>query len=248
MAKTVKDLDSKVNDLKNYFTQELGKFRGEIEKVKTPTDDSASNKQGVDTEDIRVKFDFFKATVENQLKNLESEIRQLRKEHAAVHYHLDNYIQQSNKVKILVLGIPETVEDTDLLKHTVSVFNSILMLPLSDKDVYDCYRLGKKIAGKPRPVLVQFTVVETRNELLRCKRRLKGSKLVITEVLSPMRFEVFKLARQKFQKNCWSNNGNIGFKVGETVKYVSNMKQFLDSTAGSVECTLDGASNTKSQK
>lgn len=234
-AKTVKDLDCKVNDLKNFFTQELGKFRGEIDKVKTPTDDCALNKKGVDTEDIRIKFDFFKATVENQLKNLESEINLLRKDHVAVLSRLDNYIQQSNKGKILLLGIPETVDDTDLLKHTVSVVNSILMLPLSDKDVYDCYRLGKKTARKPRPVLVHFTVVRTRNEILHCRKRLKGSKLVVTEVLSPMRYEVFKLARQKFQKDCWSNNGNIGFKVGETIKYVSNMKQFLDSTAGPAE-------------
>lgn len=248
MAKTVKDLDSKVNDLKSFFTQELGKFREEIEKVKTPTDDNVLNRKEVDAEDILVKFNFFKATVENQLKNLMSEIDLLRKERDALHVRLDNYIQQSNKGKILLLGIPETVKDTDLQKHIVSVVNSTLLLSLSDKDVYDCYRLGKKTAGKQRPVLVQFTVVSTRNEVFHCRRRLKGSKMVITEVLSPMRYEVFKLARQKFQKDCWSNNGKIGFKIGGIVKYVSTTAQFLNVTADPVECPLDGATNTKTRE
>lgn len=231
MAKTVKDLDLKVNDLKKFFNEELGKFRGEIEKVKTPNaDEGVPGGKGTDIEGILLRFNLFEGTVENHMRNLQSQITQLQKDFNIIQSRLDNNLQNSNRSKILLLGVSENVKDDCLRKEIITIINTKLQFSLKDDDVYDCYRLGKKNVNKPRPVVIQFTMISARNEIFHSKRQLKGSGLVIAEVLSPMRYDVFKLAKQKFKKDCWSNNGKIGFKIGNIVRYVSTLEQFLTLT------------------
>lgn len=249
MAKTVKDLDLKVNELKKYFSEQLGRFQGEIEKIKTPNADGcAAGGKESDIGGFILGFDLFKAAVENQLKDLQSQISQLRRDYDTAQVRLDNHLQHTNRGKILLIGISETIKDEELQDHVVTVINSKMQLSLSGGDVYDCYRLGRKREGGPRPILVQFSTISTRQKVFRNRRRLKNSGLVITEVLSPMRYEIFKVAKQKFQKDCWSNNGRIGFKMGDKVKYVSTMEQFVSIAQVSVARHTDGAQSTEAHE
>lgn len=232
MAKTtVKDLNLKVSDLKAYFNSELGKFREEIASVKTPTIDE-------DDEDVRKsellnKFDFFKATVEGRLKDLESQVSALNKDANALHIRLDNETQRSNKGKILLFGLDENTNE-NLQKEVIGVIGDKLKLSIKDSDIYDCYRYGKKRDKKNRPVLIQFTTVCIRNEVFYGKRALKGSKIVITEVLSPSRYEVYRLAKLKFGRSCWTSKGKIGFQYAGETKYVSTLEQYRSYISESV--------------
>lgn len=220
MAKTIKDLDSKVNDLKLHFNEELLKFRDEISKVKSPSCDVATN-----VEPILDRFDLFKASIENRLVSFESEILLLKKEAELSLRRADNAVQHSNRNKVFLFGLPEKPGE-DLVTETVKIFNNKLYSDIVAGDIYNSYRAGKKNDNKPRPVIVEFCHVWKRNKVFYGKKHLKGTGLVIAEVLSPLRSNVFKLAKKKFGRGCWSSGGRVGFKVGNTVKYVISVEQF----------------------
>lgn len=235
MAKTtIRDLDLKIGDLKNYFNNELCKFRSEIETVKTPTGGDTDGAVNVSVGDVIHRFDFFKATVENKLAELESQIRIFRKEVDTVNARLDNHIQRTNRSKLLVKGCKETPGE-DLLDTIVKIINSKLQLAVRDIDIYNCYRFGKKSDNRARPVLVEFYNLRKRDEVLKNKKQFKGTGVLICEVLSPLRYDVYRLAKQRYDKNCWTNKGRIGFKVGDSVKYVSSISQLNSATESSAD-------------
>lgn len=236
--KSLKDLDLKVSDLKDYFNNELGKFREEIVKVKTPTSEADGDDERVGK--LLNRFDLFRAAVENRLGELESQICALRKDTKTALYQLDRYVQFSNRGKILLLGIKEDSDKT-LLNDIVNIFKSKLHITIDNGEVYSCYRIGKKLADKNRPVCVEFCSVAKRNEVFGSKRSLKGSGVVMTDVLSPSRYHVYKLARQKYGKDCWTLNGRIGIKIRGNVRYVTSAEQFHTAT-GTID--NDGASDS----
>lgn len=227
MAKSIKDLDSKVNDLKLHFSDELGKFRNEISKIKSPINEEVNS---ADT--ILNEFNLFKATILNRLQLLESEINLLKKEAEATQQKSDNSVQHSNQNKIILFGLKEKPGES-LVSEMSNIFSDKLNVNVKTADIYNAYRVSKKNDNKTRPVIVEFCTVWKRNEVFYTKRHLKGSPLVIAEVLSPLRNHVFKLAKKKLGKRCWTNGGRIGFKVGDTVKYVVSVDQF-DSAFRSV--------------
>lgn len=243
MAKTIKDLDVKVNDLKTFFSSEINKFRNEIEKVKTPTtgDDSDGTKISV----ISNSFDLFSAAVNNRLSQLESQITALKKEVDVSNARIDRNIQYYNRNKLLLLGVKESAGE-DLRNVVIDLVNSRLHISVEKDEIFYSYRLGKKGDKRVRPVVVEFCNMWVKNEVFAQKKLLKGTGTVISEFLSPNRYEVFKLAKQKFGKDCWTSRGMIGFKINETVKYVSTVCQFhlaVGSTVSSVHA-IGGATDT----
>lgn len=77
--------------------------------------------------------------------------------------------------------------------------------------------------NKPRPVIIEFCHVWKRNRVFYVKKHVKGSGFLIAEVLSPLRNDVFKLAKKKFGRGCWTSGGRFGFRVD--VKYVISVEQ-----------------------
>lgn len=249
MAKTIKDLDLKVNDLKTFFSGEINRFRNEIEKVKTPTTEEKSGDERIS--EISNNFDLFSASVNNRLKELELQIDALRKNADACLAQIDKNFQYNNRGKILLLGLKESPGE-DLLGVVIDLFNSKLRTSIKKCDIFYTYRLGKKNDKKVRPAVVEFGNMWTRNEVFACKKLLKGTGIIIADFLSPIRYEVFKLVKQKLGKECWTNKGMIGFKIGDEVKYVTTVRQF-QSAIGSVGLNhppvvagpaTDGASGT----
>lgn len=241
MAKSIKDLDLKVNDLKTFFSSEISKFRNEIEKVKTPTTEDDGG--DVRISEILNNFDLFSAAVNNRLDRLESQISALRKDMDVCSAQVDKNIQLNNRGKILLLGLEEHPSE-DLLSTVVNVINSKLGLSIKKDYIFYSYRLGRKSDKRVRPIVVEFCNMWARNEVLRGKKLLKGSGFVITEFLSPTRYEVFKLARQKFGRDCWINKGMIGFKVNGIVKYVTTAQQFNLAAGSVVAHPTDGVVGT----
>lgn len=240
MAKSIKDLDLKVADLKNYFNDELGRFKGEIAKIKSPTVDSEPV-NNARLADVLNSFDLFRAAVDNRLKSLESQVNELRVASEGFNAKLDTYVQHGNRNKILVFGIEEKSSEISQ-REVIETINTKLKIQLGATDIDLCYRIGKKRDGVARPLLVEFVCIRKRNEIYYNKKLLKGSEITIAEVLSPMRFELYKLVRQKFGKECWVNRGRIGLKFNDRVEYITSVKQF-HAIVSSAAClpTEDGA-------
>ena len=126
----------------------------------------------------------------------------LDNDNKALREELDTMEQYSRRNCLAVHGIPETKEDsTDAVLH---VFNGQLN--------YRSHRLGRfqPSSNKPRPVIVKFVSYATRRQVFSAKRRLRGSKIVITENLTKRRSDLLNRTRaQPDIKAAWTTDGRI---------------------------------------
>ena len=75
--------------------------------------------------------------------------------------------------------------------------------------------MGKKIKSKPRAVIVKFGSAFQRNQAFFNKKKLKHSKIAISEDLIKSRFDLLTFGKDKLGKeNVWSMGGKIFTKYG----------------------------------
>lgn len=224
---TVKDLDAKVNDLHVFFQNELGKFKSEISNIKSPEILGVSD----GTDDVRIaslikNFKYFEASVKNQLAELREQVAEIKKQSDQIQTRMDDIIQQTNRSKLIFYGIPEA--NSENVSETITnILKDKLNVSIGGLEIASCYRIGrKKIPDKkPRPVIVEFFNMRLKNDILSERKRFKGSKIMCTEVLSPLRYGVYRVARHKLGKDCWTNRGRIGFVFEGSIHYVTTMHQ-----------------------
>lgn len=162
-----------------------------------------------------------------------------------VSLYLKKINEFQNKVMEAIKGVREEVEkvDRDVLEqkqqHTINtlVFNGIpekdgasdyeeirkvvknyLKIDINMADVDFCYRLGRKggTDGQIRPVAVRFVNRWFRDKIFGEKKKLKGSKIVISEFLISGTLSLYKKVRDKVGTgNCWTWRGGIYAFVNE---------------------------------
>lgn len=227
MAKTVKHLDGKVSDLQVYFEAELNKFRTELKTIKTPDPPCSGDDK---LESLFLKFSLFEATVNTTMQALQNDVKDLKLRYDRLNLALDNNIQEAHMGKLLLYGVPEKDRE-DVIAEMSNTIKLKLNISLNETDVIACYRYGKKKTDNSfhRPIFIHFADLRKRGEVFSNKKRLKGTKLVVAELLSPLRYEIYKAAKQKVGGGrCWSNGGRVGFCWNGRAHHVTTMKHFLD--------------------
>lgn len=221
---TVKELDSRMSDLHKYFQSELTKFREEIENAKTPEVVADGKENGL--ENLRHKFDFFEAAVKNEMKCLQSQVNKLKTDNEKINLKLDGVTQYNYRNNLLIHGIKET-RDEDLYVEVRNIFKNKLNVNLDKHEINLCYRYGKRpdSNNKSRPVLISFLHGWKRNEVFGNKKQFKGSNLMCTEHLSPLRYNLFKEVRNRFGRNCWTKDCKIGFVYNNSTHYITTRDQ-----------------------
>ncbi|PIK60325.1 hypothetical protein BSL78_02756 [Apostichopus japonicus] len=80
----------------------------------------------------------------------------------------------------------------------------------SQKDIDRSHRVGQKEANKPRAILVKFSNYEARDRLIKNRRKLKGTKIVIREDLTKPNQDLLKATKNcPMVKSAWSHDGKI---------------------------------------
>lgn len=149
---------------------------------------------------------------------LEMKFNTIQGENNELRFKIDNLEQQLKLTHLRIYGVAEDNE-TSLKLKLQDLFTS--KMGVSDLSFTSCYRIGsEKNLGKPRAIIVKFGSLEQRNMVYYNKKKLKGTKIVISEELTKGRHELLMLAREKLGKNnVWSVNGNIfAMNNGEKVK------------------------------
>lgn len=238
-SRTVKDLDVKVADLAVYFTQEIEGLKQDLDRVKTPEASGERSDQEADTQALVHRLNLLEATVKNSLRTISEEIGLLKKTGEEV----DSIEQRLNNNSILINGMSEE-EGEDLYVKVITFVKSRLEIDITKSDIQCAYRFGRKKTVKGsagerdrhRPVCVDFANRWLKNEVYYKKRALKGTKLVITELLSPRRYELYKHVRDRLGKeNCWTAGGRIGFVKDGKREIVTNLTQFKSKYKAEVE-------------
>ena len=148
--------------------------------------------------------------ISSTVESLERRVGDLDNDNRALREELDTMEQYSRRNCLVVHGIPESKEDSgDAVLH---VFNGQLNVPVTPHSIDRSHRLGRfqPSSNKPRPVIVKFVSYETRRQVFSAKRRLKGTKIVITENLTRRRSELLNRTRAQPDVKCaWTTDGRI---------------------------------------
>lgn len=221
---TVKELDTRMSDLHKYFQNELQQFRQEMDKIKTP--EVAVDGEGKNLETIKHRFDFFEVTMKNEIACLQSQINKLKTDFEKINSKLDGVTQNDYRNNLLLHGIEEK-RNEDLYIEVNNILQSKLGIHVEKNEFNVCLRYGKRreSGNRCRPVLVSFLHGWKRNEVFRNKKQLKGTNLMCTEHLSPLRYTLFKTIKNRFGKDCWTSDCKIGFVYGNSTHYVTTKDQ-----------------------
>ncbi|KAK9892931.1 hypothetical protein WA026_022801 [Henosepilachna vigintioctopunctata] len=156
--------------------------------------------------DHLAKLDGQVSELQGQVASNQEEIRELKMKL--------NYFEQNHKLKQLRLyGLREET-DENLSKRVQETLSKVMKI--GEIPIENCYRMKIRSNNdqKPRPLVIQFTSIKTRNEVFYRKKLLKGSALVITEELTKSNYELLQLGKVKFgMKDAWSREGKIFVKL-----------------------------------
>jgi len=122
---------------------------------------------------------------------------------------LEQY-QRRNCLRIFGKG-EEEGEDTDCI--AIEVAKKIgVQLDLTDID--RSHRVGRKVDGRTRPIIVKFVSYRKRREVFNAKKQLKNTGVTIREDLTRMRLDLLRDAISRFgEKNVWTSDGFVIAKV-----------------------------------
>ena len=159
----------------------------------------------------------------DEVRNLEQRVTSLETANKALRDDSDAQEQYSRRNCLLVHGIPEDQKSTT--EAVLSVCNDKLGLKLTSSDIDRSHRLGyrsdkptasaatgagRSTPDKPRPIIVKLKDYETRRSIFSAKRKLKGTRWVVTENLTKHRSYLLRMARTiEGVTSTWTIDGRI---------------------------------------
>lgn len=145
-------------------------------------------------------------------------------ENSVLQSKVNNLEQNAKLLELRVFRVPESPNE-NLKEILVNIFYE--KLGISSCQIDNCYRIGllNQNSIKTRPIIVKFGSMSDRNNVFYNKKKLKGNKIVIAEELIKPRFELLKLAKEKFgTRNVWSKEGSIVTKLNGKKYYMKNVE------------------------
>ena len=126
---------------------------------------------------------------------------------------LEEQRQYSRRTNILIHGCAEKPnEDTEQI--VLDVIEK-LQLPISRYEIGRTHRLGGKVEGKIRPIIVRFVSYRQKKMTYDAKKGLKGSRILITESLTKERYSLFRYCVDTCGRdNVWTLDGRIYCATG----------------------------------
>ena len=120
---------------------------------------------------------------DTEIKELKTRLSIIENANETVRLEQDRAAQYSRRESLIFHGIPESPqEDTDML--VLSVVNEHLNIAMSEKEISVSHRLGAKPkpgSKKVIPIIVRFTRRNDQYSVYMSKRKLAGTKVMITE-------------------------------------------------------------------
>lgn len=126
------------------------------------------------------------AQLNQRVDILEEENRELKKK-------VQDTQSEAKKNNIVIFGIKEEEEETDITSQVLTVLNHKLGIHLENSDIDNIYRIGTKETKKQRAIILKFVRNTTKQEIFHNIGKLKGTGVTIAHDLSPEEREVQKV-------------------------------------------------------
>ena len=190
------------------------------------------------TDKLKEEIDELRGTVHDmQLENetLKNELVKIRSEReiesgniiSAKHRSIEND-QYARRTNIVIYGIKEKDKENtvELVRETIK---DKLKMSLNKDEIEVCHRLSPQTRGKVRPIVVRFRFRDTKWDVMKYRKNLKGTGIVFSEDLCKEMRELLKeLHDYNGVESCWAWNGKLFAKnlAGKifTIKYGSDWK------------------------
>lgn len=161
---------------------------------------------------------------------------------------LGNLEQYSRRNCLLIHGVEEIAAE-NVLTTVLNIFKDRLQVNIKEEHIDRLHRIGAKRTASEvtkkghRPIIVKFVSYVQRREVFINKRKLKGSRYVISESLTSERVQLLKATKDKLGKeNVWTNDGKIVVLIKEKKHFITCQRE-LDSLV--VKCSVDGKISSK---
>ena len=119
----------------------------------------------------------------SDLQGAQDQISTLKSDNKELLARVDRLENETRKNNAVFFGLPEESEGENIIDTVKSFANKMLSIVLHDNDVATSYRLGKN-KGK-RPILVSFNTQKIKLDIMKAAPKLKGSKMSISDDLTP---------------------------------------------------------------
>ncbi|XP_074039059.1 uncharacterized protein [Leptinotarsa decemlineata] len=210
VSQTIKS-DSLINQIVNKVTEALAKtLEQKLMKVVSTVAELEQNYT-----DMNEKF-----------KSMENKLEIAEKEKYEMEDKVDQMDQATRSCNLRVFSLKE--KPNEITKEEIKkIINSKMSLNLTDGDISNCYRVGRKVENKTRGIFLKLNSLELKQIIYGKKKLLKGTGIVIKEDLSEARVKQVNVAIEKFGlKNVWTNNGKIYFNNSNKVHIMKTRKDF----------------------
>lgn len=228
---SVKDTLATMREL---FKSGMEEFQRDLRKTSSPTSTSS----------LAAEFSSFKTFVFSTLDILQRQVELLARE-------ADNQEMRRRRRMLLLHGVPEEKSEDTTTRVTGLIGEHLLLPDFSSSCIKYSYRLGRTLNKKPRPIVVKFSDVSTRDRVWYAKTKFKGTGVTQSEFLVKNRHDVFLEARSRFGiSNCWTRDGIVYIIAADGSRHkaecLSDLNDIPTSTSDNKSPSQAKADETKS--
>ena len=201
LAETINEHLSSLTTQVKELSEKVMELNDEVEKLKGQNHD-------LEVKNKELNDKVTSTAMQHVLMN--NNLKKLCNEHVEI-------TQYSRRNCVIVTGVPEKKdENTDEIIKELA--NEKMSVPLEDSDIDRTHRLGKPEPGKTRAIVAKFTRYNTRQQFVQNRKKLKGSKIGIHDLLNPFNKNLLKQAQILVTKcnhvtAAWSWDGKIYVRV-----------------------------------
>ena len=159
--------------------------------------------------------------------------------------------QYTRRNCLLITGIPESTEKDDngkpkpenTDKIVIDLAKNELNIDITEDQIDRTHRTAKpkKETNKPRPIIAKFVSHNTRDRIIKARRKMKGKGVGIHDLLTKDRQNLLKYAKQVVERtprfrSAWTWEGDIHILLdynakGEMRKFKANSQYDIDNLA-----------------
>lgn len=151
------------------------------------------------------------------------EITDLQNEVESLNMKLKKMEQSTRKNNVRIYGIPESQGEQS--QDIIEIVNEKTRINISSENIGSVYRIGKATVNGNRAILVRFKEYTYKEEVMKKRKILKGSQVVIADDLTKENHNILKEAVLKLGKrNVWCLGGRIYFRKGDDKFTIERME------------------------
>lgn len=229
--------DELTADIKHQIKSEVDKVNDKLGSINLSLEQQATEIEGLKSAKSDMLTSLEKLRLENKtLKKENSDLKeslQQREIKLKAHEHDINDLEQytrMNSVRIYGVDDRDRYESSSKTAEVViNLINTKLELSLQQMDVDVAHRLGRFRTDGNRPIICKFVSRETKGKVIKARRKLKGSPVVIREDLTLKNAKLLETVTGRPEiKKAWSDDGKIIALLHSGEKVKINLQTDLD--------------------